>query len=474
MRRHGSRSLAVLLLALVREPGRARPRAGRRRAPPRAATRSGAQLETIRERTSSACKALSDRLEQLETARPPAPPARPATGARRRVCRAGAVAARGRPRAPARRRGEPSLARDADAAPALRAVPARPRAALRHRGQRRLRHRLHLPDPGATTATAPSPAARTASFPARSSSASSGASTPTPARWCGSQRGRGARRPRALAAASRVRLDEANLTLLTLPLGTTARLGLMRPRFGTLNAGAPGRPAADRPAQRAEPVLRSRSSSTARRASRPSGCCRCPSTTSSRSAPSTATTRWPSAAARCGIPWSSVAGERSSSSRSRAACRSTSRPRAESRPTRIATPSLGLGAKYKWAAPGSGFPLFTLAGEALYAMRTVTTTAMTSRPAGPPPRPLGRLPLRAVRPQPPLGGSACAATGPSWRSSAGASGPLSPYLQFKPSEFLRFRVQYKHTEGTGAVERVANEVFLQGTFILGAHPTERF
>jgi len=27
---------------------------------------------------------------------------------------------------------------------------------------------------------------------------------------------------------------------------------------------------------------------------------------------------------------------------------------------------------------------------------------------------------------------------------------------------------------TGAVERVANEFFLQGTFILGAHPTERF
>ena len=60
------------------------------------------------------------------------------------------------------------------------------------------------------------------------------------------------------------------------------------------------------------------------------------------------------------------------------------------------------------------------------------------------------------------------------RSSAAASGPISPYLQFKPSEFLRFRAQYKHTEGTGVVERVANEFFLQGTFILGAHPTERF
>ena len=32
-----------------------------------------------------------------------------------------------------------------------------------------------------------------------------------------------------------VNLDEANVTLLTLPLGTTARFGLMRPRFWTLN-----------------------------------------------------------------------------------------------------------------------------------------------------------------------------------------------------------------------------------------------
>ena len=39
--------------------------------------------------------------------------------------------------------------------------------------------------------------------------------------------------------------------------------------------------------------------------------------------------------------------------------------------------------------------------------------------------------------------------------------------------FMRFRVQYKHTEGRPAVERTADEVFLQGTFILGAHPAER-
>src|SRR5205823_9801196 len=32
-----------------------------------------------------------------------------------------------------------------------------------------------------------------------------------------------------------VSLEEANATLLALPLGTTARFGLMQPRFGTLN-----------------------------------------------------------------------------------------------------------------------------------------------------------------------------------------------------------------------------------------------
>ena len=59
-------------------------------------------------------------------------------------------------------------------------------------------------------------------------------------------------------------------------------------------------------------------------------------------------------------------------------------------------------------------------------------------------------------------------------TAAGREWALAPYVQYKPSEFLRFRLQYKHTEGTGAVQRIADELFLQGSFILGAHPTERF
>jgi hypothetical protein len=46
-----------------------------------------------------------------------------------------------------------------------------------------------------------------------------------------------------------VSVEEANVTLLTLPLGTTARFGLTRPRFGTLNSvHQDDLPQVDRPA----------------------------------------------------------------------------------------------------------------------------------------------------------------------------------------------------------------------------------
>ena len=58
---------------------------------------------------------------------------------------------------------------------------------------------------------------------------------------------------------------------------------------------------------------------------------------------------------------------------------------------------------------------------------------------------------------------------------------IEPYLTFKPSEFLRFRLAYKHTDrdrnfasGNDIIARRADEVILQGTFILGAHPAHPF
>jgi hypothetical protein len=133
---------------------------------------------------------------------------------------------------------------------------------------------------------------------------------------------------------------------------------------------------------------------------------------------------------------------------------------------------VGLGAKYKWMGSGSGFPVFTLAGEALAGFRNVS--AADAGPGGD--RHLDRWGAYLYG-QYDLDRRWAAGLRGDWTQVPTAPGhewALSPYVQFKPSEFLRFRVQYKHTDGTGSVDRSVNEVLLQGSFILGAHPTERF
>lgn len=267
-----------------------------------------------------------------------------------------------------------------------------------------------------------------------------------------------------------VKLDEANFTLLALPLGTTARVGMMRPRFGTLNTvHQDDLPQTDRPDVLArffgEEELDGEKGVEAfwvpplpfynefsvgvfdgdNDVAFGNGSLRDPLVIG----------RW-----RTFFELDDWGGLQLDLS---AASGLTS--------DKHRNTILGFGAKYKWAAPGSGFPMLTVAGEALYGMRTV---ADDTSPSGVTHAnrwgaylygqyDLSRrwaFGLRGDYTQMPV------ATGHEWA--------LSPYLQFKPSEFLRFRVQYKHSEGTGSVERVANELFLQGTFILGAHPTERF
>jgi hypothetical protein len=59
---------------------------------------------------------------------------------------------------------------------------------------------------------------------------------------------------------------------------------------------------------------------------------------------------------------------------------------------------------------------------------------------------------------------------------------MEPYVSFLPSEFLRFRLAYKHTDrqqrfdpaGNGGSARLVDEVLFQATFILGAHPAHPF
>jgi hypothetical protein len=67
-------------------------------------------------------------------------------------------------------------------------------------------------------------------------------------------------------------------------------------------------------------------------------------------------------------------------------------------------------------------------------------------------------------------------------TTSGTEWAVEPFLTFLPSEFLRFRLAYKHTERTnrdvfnlnGGSGRLVDELFFQSTFILGAHPAHPF
>jgi hypothetical protein len=266
-----------------------------------------------------------------------------------------------------------------------------------------------------------------------------------------------------------VRLDEANVTLLSLPLGTTARFGLMRPRFGTLNTvHQDDLPQVDRPnvltrffgeegldGERGVEAFWVLPLSTYHELALGvfDG--------DNEVAFGRGSLRDPLVLGRWRTFW-----ELDEHGLQLDVSAATGFTSDDHRNTVV-----GVGAKYKWIATGSGFPVFTLAGEALAGFRNADAPAGESGE-----RRFDRwggylygqydfdrrwaVGLRGDWTELPV------ARGREWA--------LSPYAQFKPSEFLRFRVQYKHTEGRGAVERTADELFLQGSFILGAHPTERF
>jgi hypothetical protein len=145
----------------------------------------------------------------------------------------------------------------------------------------------------------------------------------------------------------------------------------------------------------------------------------------------------------------------------------------------------GIGFKYKWRPlAGVGFPILTASGEAIYGNRTVLLEPEEEElEPGLDEEPAGEVEKRFERWGYYVYGQYdwtrrwAVGLRYDWTEfpiEAGDEWALSPYLQFKPSEFLRFRVQYKHTEGSGGTNRDADEVFIQGTFFMGAHPTERF
>jgi len=253
-----------------------------------------------------------------------------------------------------------------------------------------------------------------------------------------------------------VNLEEANVTLFTLPLGTTARFGLMRPRFGTLNAvHEDDLPQVDRP-----DVLRRFFGEEQLNSERGVDAFRVLPTPffqevavgifdgDNEVAFGRGSLRDPVVLGRLrtfieGDEWGGLQIDLSGGTG----------PSADDRRNTVA----GLGLKYKWAPlSGHPFPVVTLATEAIYGHHVADRWGYY------------------VYAQYDWTRRWAAGLRWDWTESPTESGhewALSPYLQFKPSEFLRLRVQYKHSDGT--IGRAANELFLQGSFILGAHPTER-
>jgi hypothetical protein len=137
----------------------------------------------------------------------------------------------------------------------------------------------------------------------------------------------------------------------------------------------------------------------------------------------------------------------------------------------------GFDLKYKFRPEGWLHPLLTLGAEGIYSIREVGTDfgEKTTRHR------FGWYGWGELQP---------------WRRWAfgvrydstqypvnpGRQWAVEPYVSFFPSEFLRFRLAYKHTDRTnregfdlnGGSGRIADELFLQATFILGAHPAHGF
>jgi len=163
-------------------------------------------------------------------------------------------------------------------------------------------------------------------------------------------------------------------------------------------------------------------------------------------------------------------------------------------PERRRNTLLGFDAKYKYKPEGWQHPLLTLLGEMIYQNRRINVLGEDTNGDGVADTPdqsrtrnrwgwyLGGE-VQPVR------------TGPWSRWAAGfrydwTQFPIQrghewaagPYVTFMPSEFLRFRLGYKHTErdkrdgftDNESSARKVDEILFQATFILGAHPAHPF
>jgi hypothetical protein len=164
-------------------------------------------------------------------------------------------------------------------------------------------------------------------------------------------------------------------------------------------------------------------------------------------------------------------------------------------PERRRTTLFGFDAKYKWAPAGWQHPLLTLLGELIYQERRINVLGEDTDGDGVQDTPdetrrrnrLGWYVGGEVRPfrtgwQKGLG----AGFRYDWTQypvMRGREWAAGPFISYQPSEFLRFRLGYKHTQRTAdradfseneSSARKVDEILFQATFILGAHPAHQF
>jgi hypothetical protein len=168
-------------------------------------------------------------------------------------------------------------------------------------------------------------------------------------------------------------------------------------------------------------------------------------------------------------------------------------------PAGLASTVLGYDVKYKYRPEGWLHPLLTLSSEGLYSMRrliesTDVTDLVDTDGDGIPDTPETTTVLTKRR-RDAFGWYLQGEVQPVRRWAFGArydasqfpdrpgfEWAIGPYVSFFPSEFLRFRLGYKHTErdrsslftNNDVTARVVNELLFQATFILGAHPAHPF
>jgi len=156
-------------------------------------------------------------------------------------------------------------------------------------------------------------------------------------------------------------------------------------------------------------------------------------------------------------------------------------------PDRLRSTLAGVDVRYKYTPDGWRHALLTLGAEAIYSIRRIEREAdLGVDDAG------VVLEKRTRRHH---GWYAYAEVQPwlrwafgtryDWSQypvDAGREWAVEPYVTFWPSEFLRFRLAYKHTDrserspfsDTGGSARLVDELLFQASFILGAHPAHPF